>query len=581
MRLAFVLVLAACGRLGFDTHTGDGAGSAQGTPIALALPDGGQIEFVFVTGNGAWYAVTHLGAAYRSDDHASWIACGARFTTQIAALDDGTVYAGGADTAVSTDQCATWTELGAGRFTDALGDYNRIIYALLDNGLRSYNAGTWTTITTPLDTARFKAISARGGCPFLIGTGNGLLHATDPTMWTAVAGFPSDNIVDVSTSPTRTYAISAASGSSSGAIECSDGSAQTWTACFGEGGTAIAVDPLADQHAFAAVYDNLLETQDAFTTEQFDRRGGAMGYAAVEALRYVSTNGMLVAATDRGVYTAAHGTIDWQPAFTGLDAWVVNDIALVGDEVYIASTGGVLHGAAGQPYTHSFEGMNPNTIVHAIVVAPDGTAIAAGREIWTSTDHGATWTQSVPLGVADGYRAFSALVDGTRVWVGAGGSVYVADAPYTAWTQHALGHVVNALLRTGTRLWAATNVGVLTSDDDGATWQPTAITLFSESLALLPDGSLAAGTAMGLVISDPTSTTFSARSPALTDIRHITVAGTALVVATPGGIYASHDNGLTWTHGLTTDSNTVVVDPADAQLVVGTNGGGLTKTPLP
>lgn len=576
-----MLALAACGRVGFDTHNGDGAGSgSSGTPIATTLPSGGQLEFLDVTTNGAWYGVTHLGAVVRSADHATWGTCGARAATQVAVLDDGTVYAGGPDTAVSTDQCATWTELGAGRFTNGLGDYNNVIYALLDNGLRSYNGGTWTTIPTPLDGARFKSFSMRSGSPFLIGTGNGLLHATVPSAWTAVTGFSSDNMVDVATTPTHTYAISAASGTSSGEVACSDGSAGTWTSCFGDGGTAISADPLDDQHAFAGVYDNLIETQDAFASTKLEQRGGAMGYAAIEALRFLG-DGTVVVATHRGVYAAAHGTIDWQPALTGLDAWVVNDIATSGDEVYVATTGGVLHGTRGQPYTHSFDGMNPNTIVNAIVVAPDGTVIAAGRQIWTSTDHGATWTQSVPLGLADAYRAFSALIDGTRVWVGAGGSVYVADAPYTAWTRHALGHRVNALVRTAARLWAATDVGLLSSDDDGATWQATAVTISCDSLALLPDGSLAVGTVMGLAISDPSLTSFSTRSPTVTEIRHITVAGTALVVATPGGLYASRDSGLTWTRGLTTDSNAVVVDPADGQLVVGTNGGGLAKTPVP
>jgi len=581
VRLALVLVVAACGRLGFDAHTGDGAPPdvPPGTPLTLALPDGGEIDFINVSATHAWYAVSHVGAVFRSDDHVTWVPCGARFTTQVVALDNGVVFAGGADTAVSMDNCATWTELGAGRFTDGLTSYNSIIYALLDNSLRAWNGTTWTTIATPLDGARFKSMSVYAGSQFLIGTGNGLLHSPDAMTWTAVTSFSSDNIVDVATGPAHSYAISAANDTSTGEVACSDGTAQTWTACFAEGGTAVAADPTGDKHAFAAVYDNLLETQDGFATEQFDRRGGAMGFAAVHDLHFMA-NGALVATTDRGIYTAAPGTNDWQPAFTGLDAWTVNDIALAGDDVYIATTGGVLHGRRGQPYTHSFAGMGPNTINNAITVAPDGTVISVGRMIWTSTDRGATWS-STDVGAADGYRAFCAYLDGTRVWVGTGSTLYVADPPYTTWTGVSTGHRINALLRTGTRLWAASDTGLIASDDEGMTFQPVAmLTIYAESLALLPDGSLAVGTAMGLAISDPTRTTFATRSPAVTDIRRITLAGTALVVATPGGIYASHDQGVTWLKGLATPTNTVVYD-VDGQLVLGTDGAGLAKTAIP
>jgi len=584
VRFAYLLALAACGRLGFDPHrdANDAAPDvAPGTPLTTTLPDGGQIDFINVSLAHPWYAVSHAGAAFRSDDHMTWVACGARFTTQISALDTGVVYAGGADTAVSMDNCATWMPLGAGQFTEGVGNHNSVIYALLDTGLRTWNGSAWTTVTTPLDGARFKSFSAFAGSVFLIGTGNGLLHSGNGVTWTAVTSLPSLNVVDVAASTMHTYAISAASGASNGAISCSDGAATTWSTCSTIGGTAVAVDPTNDLHAFAAIYDNLLETTDAFQSAQFDQRGGAMGYAVVHDVRF-NVDGTTIATTDRGIYVTAHNTINWQPAFTGLSAWTVNDIAIAGDDVYIATTGGVLSGRRGQPYTHSFAGMSPNTINNATVVAPDGTIVSVGRHIWTSTDHGATWSMSMNIGSADGYRAFSALVDGTRVWAGTGNSIYVADAPYTTWTPHAIGHRVNALVRTGARLWAGTDVGVLASDDDGMTWQPSGtVSLFVDSLALLPDGSLAAGTVMGLAISDPTRTTWMTRSPGVVDVRHIAVAGDAIVVATPVGIYASHDQGVTWTPGASGDFNTVVIDSADGQLVIGTNGAGLLETPIP
>jgi hypothetical protein len=589
IRIVLVVALAACGRVGFDEGTTDG--SAGGTRIGLELPAGGELDRISVAADGTWYAVSAIGDAYRSDDGMAWVRCGDAVVSNVIENLDGVVYAGGADVLLSTDRCATWQPTGIDRYTQAVAIHKTDVYALTDIGLRVRDGTTWVPVATPLDTARFNELASCENCPWVLGTNSGLMHSLDGVTWNVVPSsqLPTGNIIDVASSPTHTYAITSAGGASSGGVVCSDGSAGTWTSCYDDGGTAIAVDPTNDQHAFAAIYDGLLETHDAFATYDYDKRGGEMGAAIVHHMAFLP-DGALVAATDRGAYYAAPGTTAWEARHTGLATWNINDIARTGDELYLATEGGVIHGVVGQSYTASFAGLADNTLVNAIAVTPDGTPLAVGRHVWTSADHGATWTMLFQLGLDDEYRAFTVTLAGTRAYIGTYTQVYSADPPYQTWTPHTIAgsdHHVTGLLVTGGELWATTTAGVFVSSDQGATFQAVGSLGGATywSVAQLADGSLAVGTdSDGIWISDATRATWQHVGPANQKVNRIAIAAGAIIASTDNGIYASHDRGLSWSSDATTarrQTRTAFVDPADGQLVVGTIGRGLVKTSIP
>jgi hypothetical protein len=583
VRSALLLtLLLGCGRFGFDAHGTDGAigdgATGDGAPaISLALPAGGDITFVAIDLTGPWYIVTRTGRAYRSDDHMSWIACGEHFVTRLTVGPGGALFAGGNDVARSTDHCATWQPVPTGRFTTDVGTDGTSVFALVDNGLRKLSGTMWTTVTTPLDGAGFKTFARAPASKYLIGTTNGLLHSDDGINWAAVAGLSSSNIVDVASSPTRLYAIATASGTSNGEIECSDGTGVTWTQRIGTGGISVAVDPTNDSHAFAAIYDNLLETTDAFTSTTLqERRGADMGEEVVNMVRF-QADGAVVAAGDRGVFYAAPGTIAWEGRHTGLTAWNVHDELRTGGEVYVATSGGVLHAYDGEPFTHSFTGMMDNTENHAMAVTSDGTIISVGRHIWASSDHGATWSPLLLLPGTDGYRGYSiALAPAGRAFVGTATSVLVADPPYAAWQRHAASMVVDDLRLVGTRLWLAGDQGVKFSDDDAMTFQGVLTGLDAHTLAQLPDGRIIVGGDEGFAIEG----SFTLQTQ-VTQIRKLLVVGTVIVAATDSGIYASHDGGATWIQGATKAATALLVDPGDGSLVVGTGGDGVYRAAIP
>jgi hypothetical protein len=589
MRWLSLVLLAACGRVGFDAH-GDASAGDAGIPIRLELPPGGEIDRIAIAPDGAWYAVAVAGTVYRSDDHMIWTPCGQIAATGLVVAGTD-VYASGTDVKLSTDRCATWQGTGAPRFSDnvALGPTGDLL-ALADDGIYGHSSTGWQRVTTPVDGATFDSYSSDPSVQIAATRGAGIIHSTDGVTWTQeTAGLATLSIRDVAAASGHDYLITDASSTSSGGVSCSDGTATGWTICYDVGGTAVAVDPKNASHVLAAIYDNLVETTDAFATSAASKRGGAMGDSIVRNLTFQSDLSV-VAATDSGVYYAAPGTLTWEARLTGLASWSVLGIARhsTGD-LYLATESGVIHGAPCAPYTHSFAGMRDNNEVAAIATAADGSVIAVGRHIWLSTDGGTQWSEAFQLGVPDAYRAYSIAFDGTHAYVGTSTQVYSADPPYTTWTVHSFGsptHIVLGMHVVGGALWLATDGGLFRTTDQAATFQavPDVATPLT-SIAETADSELVAGDAAGGVwISGGGRQSWQHVGPANHPVHAVANAGGAILALTSNGVYASHDAGQTWTVAPTTtalDTRSVIVDPADGQLVVGTIGHGLVKVAVP
>src|SRR5438132_798259 len=73
----------------------------------------------------------------------------------MAVTSDNSVWMAGADVARSTDHCASWTETGNPRYTEYVYADGNTVYALTDQGLRTWSGTQWNVITTPLDGIRF------------------------------------------------------------------------------------------------------------------------------------------------------------------------------------------------------------------------------------------------------------------------------------------------------------------------------------------------------------------------------------------------------------------------------------------
>lgn len=142
---------------------------------------------------------------------------------------------------------------------------------------------------------------------------------------------------------------------------------------------------------------------------------------------------------------------------------------------------------------------------------------------------------------------------------------------------------VGRLAVSGTKLFAATNIGIFLSTDMGATWAPAdnGLTNFNVSDIAVYGTNLFAGTNSGLFLSTNEGANWSTAGFTNISINPIAVLGTDIFVGTWGfGVFRSTNGGTTWAQvdsGLT-DSLIYDFATSDTTLFVGTDGGMFVST---
>jgi hypothetical protein len=371
-------------------------------------------------------------------------------------------------------------------------------------------------------------------------------------------------------------------------VACSDQNGATWTNCFNTGGTSVTVDPADSQHVIAAIYDDLGETTNGFGAFTQGIREPTMDTAIVEQIRYLP-DGELIAATDRGIFHAPAGSTSFQARLGGLVAWDIDDIVRDGDDMWLATRGGPLHSAGGQPFSVGTAGITGNTIVRHVRLMPDGRVIAAGRNLYTSSDRGDTWSELMPADAAEAYYIADIAFSGTRMFIATGTRLQRSDPPYTTFTPVAYpggNRASDVLLMTASGLWIGTDDGLFVSKDNGVTISPIPDlgTPVVRALRELADGRIAVGTQDGVWISDATVTTFKRAGLAAIYVDGLTVVGTTWIAATAVGVRYTRDDGASWTPvpgAESIASSATIVDDTTGQLIVGTDSRGLIRVPMP
>lgn len=575
-----LIVLLGCGRIGF-APTGDGGDDApDGSRISLELPAGGQMGWLAQAPDGAWYASSETGGSFRSDDHVTWTPCGARYSRGIAVAADNSVWAGGTQIGRSTDRCATWTNTNAPRFANNVQVAGGIVYGLLDNSLVRWNGTGWTNVPTPLDPTVYWSIASAGGV-WLAATEDGLLRSTDGMTWTTItAGVPNPPIRKVVLGATRGYLL--ANGGGPAGIACTNNGGVTWSACDAFGGYTLLVDPMNDQRVLAGIYDDLIVTTDAFmaVTRQLRDDVGLDQASILDLLP--AADGSIVLAGDRGVFASPPGsTLAFEPRMTGISAWDIDQMLRVGDDIYVATRGGVLHSTIGQPFTISTSGILWNTNIGGLAALPDGRVLLAGRNLNVTADRGTTWTEVLSLGVEDYYFAPAMTVAGVRAYAGTKTRILVADPPYTTWTPLLVAGAtrqVNAVVVVDGTVYAGTEDGLFAAPDGTSFTMLWAETI--RAITQLADGGLAIATADGVIMTDSQRTMLATPKLVGRNVTRVREIDTTLVATTDTGVSYSRDRGVTWLP--VPGAETMPASDAlfDGELVLGANWG-LVRVPLP
>lgn len=202
-----------------------------------------------------------------------------------------------------------------------------------------------------------------------------------------------------------------------------------------------------------------------------------------------------------GVYQLASGGSAWAASNAGLPNLVVRAVAVVGQTHFVGTSAGLYRRTAGGSWALPSMGVG-STGVNSFANGPSGIYACCDNGLWRSADGGVNWAQM--SGPFTGFITYSACEVGSALLVGsqAGFHRSVNGGPWFVATGLAAGAVPRCFLSDPRLILAGTSeVGVLSSVDSGANWQPRNSGLVAHSvlrLAVSTSGSVLAGARGGV-----------------------------------------------------------------------------------
>ncbi len=606
--VAFVIAMG-CGRIGFDATGDGGAGDAAKPSVftAVGLPPGGTITGLAYAPDGSMYAVLANQRVERTTSKgALWTACGAAGEVYIddLAIDPatGTIYlAGKPDVMQSTDACASWTPTTLGKHSFTVAVLGTRVFAGAGDGVYVMSAGAWSQVSTPMNGHAIwdLAVEPASGKVY-VASDNGIALSVDSgaTWALSTTGLPAGGADFIRIDPQNPQWVVTQADYTTGQqlYRSSDGGA-TWSQVF-EGGFSFAFDP---SDASFAAYDGYstgltTSTNGAVSFGGSDLRSAAMQDTGVFDLAFDAASG-LYAATGRGIFYAPTHALAWSEVDTGVAAWNVVAIATsTSGDLYLATDAGVLHsGDGGASWTEGSTGITNSSEVTGVAAVPGTTnsiVIASINSVARSDDRGQTFTTLYVPTQSDGYNVLSLQLAGTTILAGTEHGVLTSPTPWSTFTFHQLGGAdrsvwaVLALDTAATKILAATESGLFYSGDGGATFGNISNGLTDldvHAVAQLPDGTLLCGTGTaGVFRASSPSGPWTPSGLAQLDVSALLVVQGRVVATTRTGVFVSAD-GSAWApvNGLEQMSPQSLAIDSSGQLLVGTFGFGLFRTPPP
>jgi photosystem II stability/assembly factor-like uncharacterized protein len=530
----------------------------------------------------------------------------------------------------STDSGGTW----AGPNIGLTGQYVHILvidpsspdtlYAGTYGGgvFKSINGGgTWTAINTGLTGTNVSALAIDPANPVTLyaGTpGAGVFKSNNGGESWAATGLNSMDVralaIDPET-PTTLYANTVNGGySGSDGLYKSTNGGESWAAISRDLTATYVYDLAIDPSSPATLYAWTSAAGVFKSTnggERWSPINTGLSDTGVQALAIdPSAGATLYAGTLLGVFKSNNGGGNWTTANTGLKS-IVSALAID------PSAPATLYGGTA-PYGSVFKSTNGGgswTAIHALYTklqalavdpsAPDTLYAGTSSDffydypgVFTSTDGGANWTQSL---YADVYALAMDPFAPATIYAGTNGGVFKSTNFGGTWAAANTGLTnqgVLALVISPTNratLFAGTYGGVFQSTDSGGTWAAAGLaSQVVQAVAINPatPATLYAGTFRGGVFrSTDAGATWAAANTGLTNlsVHALAINPTApatLYAGTNGGVFRSTNSGGTWAAfntGLPNlPVNALAFDPTGATtLYAGLGGGGVWQLTAP
>jgi hypothetical protein len=299
----------------------------------------------------------------------------------------------------------------------------------------------------------------------------------------------------------------------------------------------------------------------------------------VYSLAAVGTD--LYAATENGLFRSADLGENWSP--TGLTSVVVQDLAVSGGSLF-ALTGGVLKQSTNNGASWTNVSLGAGNSVSCIDVTADAiwvgvTLSSGGYLVRYSSDLGITW--STVYGVLDA-SPNGVTVTSTKVIAGTTEGLYVSERfgpDFLPWNLVFGSQYIYAVTHSSSLILASAweGEGVLASDNGTNFWPlPISGSGLIDIHTVMVDGSkLYAGSRSGIYASDDNGNTWSVVGLPSSDIYAFARIGTHLFAAAGCGVARSDNDGSTWAlknHGLQSEGAYVIADH-DGALLMGTPSG--------
>ena len=598
MRLFCLLLLTGCGRFGFDATTTDAQttlpdGEVVGDFENLTLPPGGEALSLAVAGSLDNYYVGYTGGRVFRVGGGTFTECAPLVgrPNDMSLAADGKLYVLRDDSvSVSTDNCASWTDLAVPRGAYAIAATTTGAIAGTYDGVWTYAGSSWTRLVSPFDGALVRGVSVAADGRIGVGADNGIgvyragtwhFTATTNAFGYQVAFDPNDSTIVWAAVEDGLYR--------------STTSGDTFTVNHPGFCDMVAIDPADSRRMVMMTGSALEQTVDGGMTWQSDERTPPLGNVWINAATFdPQRSGRLVVSTEGGVFTAPTSALAWSRLDTNVSAQHVYGVAEVGTTRYVGTSAGLYVSEANGPWQLRADTIAQSAIVYDVSLGttnPDRVYVA-GDALARSNDRAQNFSVLLPSSQTDGW-SFRAITERNgRVFSGSYARVAYSDNDGASWTGVQLGgigHVVFAIVaRASTSdVVVSTDAGIFWSTNNGTSFIASNTGLVDtndlRAVTETPDGSLVmAGTLDGVWAKPNMAATWTrAGLPGIT-IRDLVQTPSGVVAATYAGVFITRDNGATWTEilGLADRWPRTVAVGANNTILVGTESHGLYRASL-
>jgi Secretion system C-terminal sorting domain len=273
---------------------------------------------------------------------------------------------------------------------------------------------------------------------------------------------------------------------------------------------------------------------------------------------------VIAGTADAGVFYSRNRGVNWSKSSIGSDK--ITSLVSVSGYILAGTKGGGVFVSTDSAKTFSAATTQPSNLTVTSLVT-DGSKVYAGTNgsgVFVSSDFGLTWselnaslTSKYVVNCLTVYNSFLRIGTPSGVYsyqVNLGPTVVIPPALTTT--------SINSFSSNGNILFAATDLGVYASSNDGFVWNSSSTGFSGKTIAISPvfSGSIYAGTNnTGIYRSDASNISWSLFNTGFTNVRTSAVInhGNIVLAATENGVFGSFNKATSYalTSGIADDKN--------------------------